>query len=204
VVDVLNLVQQMVAFGSALCVPGNHDMRPLKKLRGTDVQIAHGLAQTLAEIQALPEQIRAIFIAKTITFLDSLVSHYVLDDGKLLVAHAGPKESLQGRGSSRVRDSALYGETTGETDEFGIPVRSNWASNYRGSAMVVYGHMPVPEAEWLNSTVNIDTGCVFGGKLTAFRYPEREFVSVHALRIYCSSSRPFLPEELQAASLSSQ
>ena len=137
-------------------------------------------------------------------FLDGLVSHYVLDDGKLVVAHAGMKEEMQGRGSGKVRDFALYGETTGETDEFGLPVRFNWAAEYRGQAMVVYGHTPVPEPDWLNRTVNIDTGCVFGGKLTALRYPEKEFVSVPAARTYCEPARPFLPPEQQAPALSAQ
>ncbi len=91
-----------------------------------------------------------------------------------------------------MRDFALYGETTGETDEFGLPVRYNWAAEYRGKAMVVYGHTPVPEPEWLNRTINIDTGCVFGGKLTALRYPELELVSVPALRTYYEPARPFL------------
>src|SRR5437660_10380444 len=106
------------------------------------------------------------FVERVRAFLDGLVSHYVLDDGKLVVAHAGMKENMQGRASRRVRAFALYGETTGETDEFGLPVRCNWAAEYRGQAKVVYGHTPVPEAEWLNGTINIDTGCVFGGKLT--------------------------------------
>ena len=101
---------------------------------------------------------------------------------------------MQGRGSGKVRDFALYGETTGETDEFGLPVRYDWAAEYRGPATVVYGHTPVPEPEWLNRTVNIDTGCVFGGKLTALRYPEKEFVSVPAARTYCEPARPFLPD----------
>ncbi len=78
---------------------------------------------------------------------DELVSHYVLDEGKLVVAHAGMKEEMQGRGSGKVRDFALYGETTGETDELGLPVRYNWAAEYRGRAMVVYGHTPVPQGE---------------------------------------------------------
>ena len=132
------------------------------------------------------------------------MSHYVLDGGKLVVAHAGMKQEMQGRGSGKVRDFALYGETTGETDEFGLPVRHDWASEYRGAAMVVYGHTPVPEPEWLNRTVNIDTGCVFGGKLTALRYPEKEFVSVPAARTYCEPARPFLPPEEQAPALSAQ
>ena len=194
VLDVLSIVRNMVKLGSALCVPGNHDIKLLKKLNGRDVQITHGLAQSLAEIDALPDDVREPYCRSLAEFLDSLVSHYVLDGGRLVVAHAGMKEEMQGRGSGRVRDFALYGETTGETDEFGLPVRCNWAAEYRGSAAVVYGHTPVPEPEWLNRTVNVDTGCVFGGKLTAVRYPEREFVSVPARRMYCEPSRPFLPD----------
>ena len=111
---------------------------------------------------------------------------------------------MQGRGSGKVREFALYGETTGETDEFGLPVRYNWAAEYRGRATVVYGHTPVPEPEWLNRTTNIDTGCVFGGKLTALRWPEREFVSVPAARTYCEPARPFLPDPVKEPSLTSQ
>ena len=148
-----------------------------------------------------PDEVARLFCNELADFLDGLVSHYVLDDGKLVVAHAGMKEEMQGRGSGRVRDFALYGETTGETDEFGLPVRFDWAAEYRGQAMVVYGHTPVPEPEWLNRTVNIDTGCVFGGRLTALRYPEKEFVSVPAARTYCEPARPFLPAEQQAPAL---
>jgi protein phosphatase len=204
ILDTVRLVRNMVAYGTALCVPGNHDMKLMRKLRGKDVQIAHGLANSLAEIDALPDEVRGKFCKDLAEFLDGLVSHYVLDDGKLVVAHAGMKEEMQGRGSGKVRDFALYGETTGETDEFGLPVRYNWAAEYRGSAMVVYGHTPVPDPEWLNRTVNIDTGCVFGGKLTALRYPEKEFVSVPAAHTYCEPARPFLAADHQAPNLSAQ
>jgi protein phosphatase len=204
ILDTVRLVRNMVARGSALCVPGNHDMKLLKKLRGKNVQITHGMANTLAEIAALSEAVRIPFERGLAEFFDDLVSHYVLDDGRLVVAHAGMKEEMQGRGSAKVRDFALYGETTGETDEFGLPVRFDWASEYRGQAIVVYGHTPVPEPDWLNRTVNIDTGCVFGGKLTALRYPEKEFVSLPAARTYCEPVRPFLPADQQAPSLSAQ
>jgi protein phosphatase len=200
VLDTVRIARNMVQSGSALCVPGNHDMKLLKKLQGRNVQITHGLGQSLAEIDALPDDSRPAFCAAMAEFLDGLVSHYVLDGGRLVVAHAGMKEEMQGRGSGRVRDFALYGETTGETDEFGLPVRHDWASEYRGPAMVVYGHTPVPEPDWLNRTINIDTGCVFGGKLTALRYPEKEFVSVPAARVYCEPARPFLPTESTTAS----
>ena len=190
---VLRLVMGMVATGTGICVPGNHDVKLLRKLSGRDVQVTHGLAETLAQLESeTPE-----FLAQTEAFLDSLISHYVLADGKLVVAHAGMKQEMQGRGSGEVRSFALYGETTGETDEFGLPERYNWAKEYRGSAAVVYGHTPVPTPEWLNNTINIDTGCVFGGSLTALRWPERETVSVAALATYCEPVRPFLAVEAE-------
>ncbi|MDX2035258.1 MAG: polynucleotide kinase-phosphatase [Isosphaeraceae bacterium] len=204
ILDTVRLVRNMVAHGSALCVPGNHDMKLLKKLRGKNVQVTHGLADTLEEIDSLPEADRENFRTGLADFLDGLVSHYVLDGGNLVVAHAGMKQEMQGRGSGRVRDFALYGETTGEIDEFGLPIRHDWAKEYRGRAAVVYGHTPVPEPDWLNHTVDIDTGCVFGGKLTALRYPEREFVSVPAARIYCEPARPFQIAEPPPSTLSAQ
>jgi protein phosphatase len=195
ITEVLRLVMGMVASGSALCVPGNHEAKLLRKLRGRDVRITHGLAESLAQIERQPPA----FAERVATFIDGLISHYVLDDGKLVVAHAGLPAALQGRGSGRVRDFALYGDTTGETDDYGLPVRYPWAEEYRGQAMVVYGHTPVPEAQWLNRTICIDTGCVFGGSLTALRYPERELVSVPAAVTYYQPSKPFFPASPAAA-----
>jgi len=186
---VLRLVMDMAAKGQARCVPGNHDIKLLRKLRGKDVQLTHGIAETLSQLENEPAEFRAE-VAK---FLDELVSHYVFDGGRLVVAHAGMKEEMQGRGSGKVRDFALFGETTGEVDEFGLSVRYDWAADYRGAATVVYGHTPIPEPEWLNRTINIDTGCVFGGKLTALRYPEKELVSVQALKMYYAPARPLQP-----------
>ena len=183
---VLRLVMGMVEAGSALCVPGNHEVKLMRKLRGRDVKVSHGLAQSLEQLEREPPE----FHKAVVDFIDGLVSHYVLDDGRLVVAHAGLKASMQGRGSGQVREFALYGETTGETDEFGLPVRFNWAAEYRGNATVVYGHTPVLEADWLNNTLCVDTGCVYGGKLTAVRYPERELVSVRAARAYAEAIRP--------------
>ncbi len=186
IVEVLRFVMGMVKTGAALCVPGNHDMKLLQKLRGKDVKMTHGLADSVAQLEGEPPEFRT----KLVEFLDGLISHYVLDDGKLVVAHAGMREEMQGRGSGAVRSFALFGETTGETDEFGLPVRYNWAADYRGKAMVVYGHTPIAEPQWLNRTINIDTGCVFGGKLTALRYPEKELVSAPARRTYYEPAKP--------------
>jgi protein phosphatase len=195
IVDTLKLVYNMVKNGHAYCVPGNHDMKLMRKLKGNDVEINFGLAESLSQIEQLPDEYRSKFRQTIANFLDDLVSHYVLDDRKLVVAHAGLKAEMQGRGSGKVRDFCLYGETTGETDEFGLPERYNWADEYRGKSMVVYGHTPILEPEWLNNTINIDTGCVFGGKLTALRYPEKELISIKAHRIYCEPVRPMKREK---------
>jgi len=200
ILDTVQLAMRMVRSGAALCVPGNHDARLVRKLNGRDVLVTHGLEQTLTELYSLPAGQHPALKRDMGEFIDGLISHYVLDDGRLVVAHGGMKESMQGRASSRVRECGLYGETTGETDEFGLPVRYNWAAEYRGKARVVYGHTPVAQPEWLNHTINIDTGCVYGGRLTALRYPELELVSVPARQIYAEPVRPLAPiqEELTA------
>ncbi|MBL9107590.1 MAG: polynucleotide kinase-phosphatase [Myxococcales bacterium] len=193
--DVLRLVMDMVQSGAALCVPGNHEVKLLRKLRGSAVKLTHGLAETVAQLEQAPAELSR----RAEQFIDGLVSHYVLDDGKLVVAHAGLTEPLQGRGSGAVRQFALFGETTGESDEYGLPVRYNWAAEYRGRAVVVYGHTPVPAPEWLNRTLCIDTGCVYGGSLTALRYPELELVSEPARATYCEPTRPLRPPPERSA-----
>ncbi len=185
-VDCLRLVMGMCAEGSAQCVMGNHDFKLSKWLKGRKVQLNHGLDLTAAEL----EQTSETFRKEATEFIYNLRSHAWLADGKLVVAHAGLKEEMHGRGSGAVRTFAMFGETTGEIDEFGLPVRLEWAREYKGDADVVYGHTPVLEAEWLNNTLCIDTGCVFGGKMTALRWPEREAVSVAAEKQYAEPAKP--------------
>ncbi len=184
---VLRLVMGMVAEGTAFCVPGNHEAKLLKALRGKNVKRSHGLDASMEQLDAETDEFRA----RVDGFIDGLISHYVLDGGRLVVAHAGLIERYHGRASGRVREFCLYGQTTGETDEYGLPVRYPWAQEYRGKALVLYGHTPVPETEWLNNTLCLDTGCVFGGRLTALNYPERTLVSVPATRVHHPPAKPF-------------
>jgi len=184
--DVMRLVKAMVEAGTALCVRGNHDDKLARHFEGRKVQLTHGLAETVDQIAAQPEG----FVAEMKPFLDGLISHYVLDGGALVVAHAGLREDMHNRASGKIRSFAMYGDTSGEIDEFGLPVRADWAAEYRGRAKVIYGHTPTPTAEWVNGAMCIDTGCVFGGKLTALRYPELELVDVPAARVYCEPARP--------------
>ncbi|MEU5165501.1 polynucleotide kinase-phosphatase [Streptomyces mutomycini] len=190
---VLRRVMSMVASGNALCVPGNHENKLGRYLKGRKVQHSHGLAETVEQLEREDTE-HPEFRKEVAEFIDGLVSHYVLDEGKLVVCHAGLPEKYHGRTSGRVRSHALYGDTTGETDEFGLPVRYPWAEEYRGSAAVVYGHTPVPTASWVNNTLCLDTGAVFGGKMTALRWPEREIVDVPAERVWYEPVKPLTTE----------
>ena len=187
--DVLRIVMAAQQGGVGECVQGNHDQKLSRWMEGRNVTISHGLQTSIDQLQAEPPE----FVTRVKRFLGDLRSHYWLDGGRLAVAHAGLKEDMIGRGSAAVRAFALYGETTGESDAFGLPVRLDWAANYRGRTAIVYGHTPTLEAEWVNETICIDTGCVFGGSLTALRWPERELVGVPALETYAIPARPLQP-----------
>ncbi|MFG2759026.1 polynucleotide kinase-phosphatase [Streptomyces wuyuanensis] len=190
---VLRRVMGMVAAGNALCVPGNHENKLGRWLKGRNVRHTHGLAETIEQLER-EDATDPEFRERVARFIDGLVSHYVLDEGRLVVCHAGLPEKYHGRTSGRVRSHALYGDTTGETDEFGLPVRYPWAEDYRGRAAVVYGHTPAPTASWVNNTICLDTGAVFGGKLTALRWPERELVDVPAERVWYEPAKPLVTE----------
>ena len=185
--DVLRIVMDMATRGQAFSVIGNHDDKFMRYLKGRAVKLAHGLERTVEQYAGEGGALRA----RTLAFLETLPSHAWVDDGHLAVAHAGVRENMLGRNSPRVHDFALYGDTSGGVDAAGLPERFNWAADYRGKTTVVYGHTPVAEPEWVNNTVCIDTGCVFGGQLTALRWPERELVSVPARQEYAPLRRGF-------------
>jgi hypothetical protein len=185
--DVMRIVMSMVESGAALAVPGNHDVKFVRWLEGRDVKLTHGLDRTIAQFGTEAPQ----FHETVGRFIQTLPIHVWLDGGRLAVAHAGIKAEMLGHASGEVRRFCLYGETSGETDKFGLPIRYHWAAEYRGETAIVYGHTPVPDAEWVNNTLCVDTGCCFGGKLTALRWPERETVTIPAADIYTMPVRPF-------------
>jgi protein phosphatase len=185
--DALRIAMAMVAAGQAYCVPGNHDVKALRWLKGARVKVAHGLQATIDDMAAEAQAFREAAVA----FLERLPIHLWLDGGRLVVVHAGIRADMIGRVAPRVREFCLYGDTSGESDALGLPIRYHWAADYRGASAVVYGHTPVPAPEWVNGTLCLDTGCCFGGALTAIRWPEREIVAVPARRAYAERLRPF-------------
>ena len=184
VVRAARTVMRMAAAGTALCVPGNHEMELLDCLRDGAHRAGPGTRRTTRQIAALPPRARRRFLAGLEEFVLRLPPHLLLDGGRLAVAHAGITDEHIGRESAEARRFAIFGQTTGSLDRFGLPIRVKWAAGYRGEPLVVYGHTPVRRPEWIRNTVNIDTGCVYGGRLTALRYPEMTLASVAARRAY--------------------
>ncbi len=183
---VLRLVSTACAQGVAHCVCGNHDDKLWRFLKGNKVSLVHGLDKTVAQLATASEE----FKAEIRDFLEKLPTHILLDNGKLVVAHAGLKEKFHGRTGGFTWQCCLFGETLTQPKNGELPQRLNWTLGYEGKALVVYGHTPILEATWSNNTVNIDTGCCFGGKLTALRYPENETVSIAALEQYAVPNTP--------------
>lgn len=185
-VDTLRLVMGLVDARVAEAVCGNHDHKLRRMLSGSNVTRNHGLAETEAELLDCSEAFRG----RVERFLEELPSHLWLDGGRLVVAHAGLKAPMHGRDSRRLRDFALFGDVSGERDAYGLPVRRDWAARYSGDAAVIYGHTPTLNTVWRNNTICVDSGCCFGGRLTALRWPERELVSVDAAEEYSKPIKP--------------
>lgn len=182
--QVMQFVIDHVRQNEALYVPGNHCDKLYRFLLGRPVQIKHGLETTVAELDNLPFD-EARSLEKRFKHMVEQASYYVmLDGGKLIVTHAGIRQDLIGKPDDRVRKFCLYGDITGEKEPDGFPVRRDWAQEYEGKSWIIYGHTPVKKPRIVKHTINIDTGCVFGGSLTALRYPEFTYESV-------PSSMPF-------------
>jgi protein phosphatase len=189
-VAVVDLVMRMVTHDAAFCVAGNHDLKVARYLAGEPLPMLFGLDTTVAEFEQQTRDVRE----RALTFLGSLPGQLVFDGGRLVVAHTGLPEALHGVDTPEVRHLAAYGEHDDSVDPRDIERRHPWIVGYSGSAHVVYGHTPILEPAWRGLTIDIDTGCVFGWRLTALRWPERVLVSVPAERVYASRRRPFLPE----------
>ncbi|AKU27403.1 Bis(5'-nucleosyl)-tetraphosphatase PrpE [asymmetrical] [Geobacillus stearothermophilus] len=189
--NMIEIVSALVERKLAYYVPGNHCNKLYRFFLGRNVQIAHGLETTVSEYRTLPPSEQEMIRRKFIRLYEQAPLYAVLDEGRLVIAHAGIRHDYIGRTDQKVKTFVLYGDITGETNPDGTPVRRDWTKRYRGDAWVVYGHTPVKTPRFVGRTVNIDTGCVFGGALTALRYPEMETVSV-------PSSMPYVPEKFRS------
>lgn len=190
---VISVVSKLVTNERAVYAPGNHCNKLYRYFLGRNVTIANGLETTVAELDARSLQDRNDYKRMFMELYETSPLYHMLDDGKLIIAHAGLREDFIGKNNKKIKTFVLYGDITGEVHSDGRPVRRDWAKNYNGEPFIVYGHTPVKEPRTVKNTINIDTGAVFGGMLTAFRYPERETVSV-------KSSMPYVQEKFRSFS----
>ncbi|NRG46050.1 bis(5'-nucleosyl)-tetraphosphatase PrpE [Bacillus sp. CRN 9] len=190
-IKTLQLVCRLVKNELAFYVPGNHCNKLYRYFLGNNVQITHGLETTVQEFTQLDDQQKQAVRKDFIMLYENSPLYHVLDNGQLILAHAGIKQELIGLNNKKVKTFVLYGDINGKTHEDGSPIRADWAVDYKGEAIIVYGHTPVKEVRIINKTFNIDTGAVFGNKLSALRYPELEVVSV-------PSSMPYVEEKFRS------
>ncbi|MBM7554013.1 bis(5'-nucleosyl)-tetraphosphatase PrpE [Thalassobacillus pellis] len=175
---------------SARYLPGNHCNKLYRYFHGNPVKEQHGLETTTAEYKALPPEEREEVRDKFMELMDASPLYLEIPEIDAVIAHAGIRQDYIGQHGKKVKTFVLYGDITGEKHEDGRPVRRDWAQSYQGDKWIIYGHTPTLEPRFVNKTVNIDTGCVFGNKLTAFRLPEEAIVSV-------PSSMPFVEEKFR-------
>ena len=187
---IIHTVYTLIQKDLAYYVPGNHCNKLYRYFLRNKVQITHGLETTVAEFEALDRKEQQKVRRAFIQLYENAPLYHVLDGGNLIISHAGISEDLIGKQNSRVKTFVLYGDITGEKHEDGSPVRKDWALEYKGSAYIIYGHTPVKEVRKVGNTFNIDTGAVFGGKLSSLRYPELDILSV-------SSTMPYFPEKFR-------
>jgi protein phosphatase len=187
---VIDVVWELVKKQGAHYSPGNHCNKLYRYFLGNKVQISHGLETTVAEFEELDKSAQKKVQSRFMELYEKAPLYQVLDGGNLIVTHAGIREDYIGKSHSKVKTFVLYGDITGEKNPDGSPVRRDWAKHYKGKSLIVYGHTPVIDVRWVGKTVNLDTGAVFGGKLSALRYPEKEIVSV-------PSSMPFVEEKFR-------
>ncbi|MDQ0269625.1 polynucleotide kinase-phosphatase [Cytobacillus purgationiresistens] len=181
--------------GFAYMIDSNHGWKIARWLDGRDVSLKHGDEKTAEEINRwlaeLDEIHRESEKTKMREFLLNVPSHYiVIKNGipVLVCTHAGIKDEFIGKQSKVISDFCRFGDTDG-FDENNQPIRKDWFTHHRNGQLIVWGHDPKPQPLLVNNTINIDQGVVFGGKLTAYRFPEKTFTSIHALEDYAGEDQ---------------
>lgn len=178
-IQTIELVYRMVIEQKmAKYIPGNHCNKLYRYFLGNHVKIKNGLETTIEEYTFLNQQKQKEIKDKFLSLYEQAPLYLQLPVIQAVIAHAGIKESYIGRFDKQVKSFVLYGDTTGEIDETGRPIRKDWAQDYKGDQWIIYGHTPVLEPRIIHKTINIDTGCVFGNMLTSFSLPEEKIVSI--------------------------
>lgn len=191
-IETLQFFQKLVAAGHAYMIDSNHGWKIARWLDGKNVKMAHGDENVAAEFEEYERKYGSEAAEKLKGQIKELLleakSHYIIRKNgvnAVVAVHAGIKDHYNGKQSPRISDFCRYGDSEG-LDENGKPIRKDWSISHKSSELILWGHDPKPQPLLVNNTLNIDQGLVFGGSLTAYRYPERQIVSVKAKQDYAN------------------
>lgn len=189
-IPMLQFFIRHVEAGLAEMVDSNHGWKIARWLDGRRVHLAHGDEKVEEEFRRFleehgEEEWSRLREASRILLLGS-PSHMIIEkNGKIaaVAAHAGIRDTDIGKSHPAIDSFVRYGDVAG-LDETGRPIRRDWTRGRTSHVPIIWGHDPRPVPERKNNAINIDQGCVFGGHLTAYRFPEDEWVMVKARRNY--------------------
>ena len=68
---------------------------------------------------------------------------------------------------------------------YNIPVIHLGLNFYKKKKRVIFGHWAAMGRIYRDNVIGLDTGCVYGGALSAYIVEEKAWVSVEAQRVYC-------------------
>ncbi|MDM5234548.1 polynucleotide kinase-phosphatase [Lysinibacillus pakistanensis] len=192
-IKTMEFFERHIERGLAFMTDSNHGWKIARWLDGRNVSLHHGDELVEAEFMDYENTYggaqTAALKARLAKCLLAAPSHYVLMNKGLasaVVTHAGIRDRYIGKQSSRISDFCRYGDVQ-ELNISGKPIRNDWFTEHQTSQLIIWGHDPKINPLKQNHTLNIDQGVVFGGQLTAFRYPEQTIISVNAYKNYAGT-----------------
>ena len=153
-------------------VLGNHDLALRRRWNGEKFKLKPSQKPTHKDLKKDKD--------RYVPYLNQLP--FSIDLGTHLVVHAGLRPGVEF--SSQTTEDMTELRSLGEDRESrkGTP----WYDVYDGEKIVLFGHWPATEPRRGKKAIGLDTGCVYGGQLSAYIVETGELTSVPARQVYDS------------------
>ena len=153
-------------------VLGNHDLALRRRWNGEKFKLKPSQKPTHKDLKK--EKDRYLPLLNQLPFSIDLGTH--------LVVHAGLRPGIEF--CSQTTEDMTELRTLGE--DRASRKGTAWYDVYDGEKIVLFGHWPATEPRRGKKAIGLDTGCVYGGQLTAYIVETRELTSVPARQVYDS------------------